>query len=122
MSDGLRSGRVDLLRSDAQGNIWVFATDSDDDITTTDVLDPATGILRPVEALFPELRLKQGAIVRVGPQREHGVLVFGAASPARCIIRDGKGALRIIPLEGERFLPLGDDRNGAIIGHLVGAD
>ena len=114
--DGLSAGRVDALRRDRQGKIWVFAFDTENDIAAVDVLDPRNGKLGPPGDLPLELE----RLVRVGPQRNDGVLVMGARSPAACVIRQRSGRFSVIPLEGTRFEPLGNDGTGAIVGQLWG--
>lgn len=121
VSDGLRGGRVDALRRDAQGQVWVFSALPNGDIATVDLMDPLVGTLHPMEQEITDLPFRLADVVRVGPQREEGGLVLGLASPARCAIYRRDGRFRVIDLEGARFEPLGDDRAGHIIGHLVGA-
>ncbi|MGV3636230.1 MAG: two-component regulator propeller domain-containing protein, partial [Flavobacteriales bacterium] len=120
--DGLRGGRVSALRKDAKGRIWVFCDSRENDIMHMDILDPATGSLRPMEDRFPALPFAPADPVRYGPQRADGSIVLGAAAPARCIVFDAHERFTIHTLPGERFEPLGDDQNQRTIGHLVGAD
>lgn len=113
--DGLSAGEVDGLRSDAEGRLWVFATDAEGDINAIDVLRPDAPRLEPVS----DLPVDQDEIIRVGPQRDDGVLVLGLRSPARCLWRLADGTYRMHALPGERFEPLGDDGSGAVIGLLI---
>ncbi len=119
VSDGLRGGRVDALRRDGTGRVWVFSTLPNGDIATVDLLDPLVGTLRPMEQELSELPFRPSHLVRVGPQREDGTLLLGLAAPARCAIRQRDGRFTLLQLQGRRFEPLGDDRTGNIIGHLV---
>ena len=121
LMDGLRGGRVSALRRDAKGYIWVFCDSRENDIIHLDILDPATGLLRPVQDRFPELPFDPADLIRYGPQRADGSLVLGAAAPARCIVFDAHDRISVHELDGERFEPLGDDQNQRIIGHLVTA-
>lgn len=121
VSDGLSGGRVDILRRDAEGLIWVFSTAASNDIVTIDVLDPVEGVLQPLDKHFADLPFKPADVIRVGPQRVDGIMVIGARSPARCIIHSRNGGFKEFPLWGDRFEPLGSDRMGDIIGHLVGS-
>lgn len=120
MSDGLSGGRVDALRHDAAGFVWVFSTAANNDILTIDLVDPLAGKLRTMADHFGAMPLKPREIIRVGPQRTDGVLIFGASSPARCVLYRGSRGFKVMQLAGgERFEPLGDDGVGNIIGHLV---
>ena len=114
-ADGLSAGEVDHLRSDAEGRLWVIATDRETDITAIDILRPDAQRLEPV----PDLPVDLDHIIRVGPQRPDGVLVFGLRSPARCLWRLADGTYHTHALPGERFEPLGDDGSGSVIGLLV---
>lgn len=119
--DGLSGGRVDALRSDAQGQIWVFSSEATDDITSIDLLDPMTGALRPLSIAAPAFPVPLQQVVRVAPRRNDGAVVLGTRSPAGCIIYHHTSAIRHIPLDGERFEPLGSDNKGRVFGHLVGS-
>lgn len=122
VSDGLSGGRVDALRRDAEGLIWVFSTSAANDLVTIDVIDPRVGLLQPFSERFPDASFDPGHLVRVGPQRADGTILFGARSPARCIRYQRDGRFIIIPVHGDRFEPLGDDAMGNIIGVLVAVD
>lgn len=119
VSDGLRSGRVDMLRKDTDGRVWVIATRTNEDVATIDIMDPWTGTLSPFGSNTDTLPFDPRSIVRIGPQRAHGKLTLGTAAPARCIIHHGDGRYTVHSLPGDRFEPLGDDRRGSIIGHLI---
>lgn len=122
VSDGLTGGRVDALRRDPDGIIWVFSSSAANDIVTIDLMDPAVGSLRPLTVRHEELPFNADELIRVGPQRFDGKILLGARSPARCILYNGDGRFKVIPLKGERFEPVGMDRMGEMIGHLVGED
>ncbi len=122
VSDGLRGARVDILRHDAEGMVWVFSTLANGDIATIDLIDPLAGTLYPMEQGIKSTPFSVVDMVRVGPQRMDGTLVFGLASPARCAIYRRDGQFTVIPMDGLRFEPLGDDGVGNVIGHLVGRD
>ncbi|MBL7953264.1 MAG: hypothetical protein JNM62_16275 [Flavobacteriales bacterium] len=122
LSDGVSGARVDALRRDGAGLIWVFATSAENDITNLDILDPATGTIRSLPERFPELPFDPAQLVRFGPQRQDGTISLGAASPARSIRYDRTRGFIVQQLDGARFEPLGDDRMGLIIGHLVKSD
>lgn len=117
VADGLSGGQVDHLRMDAQGTIWAIAVDGDLDIKAMDILRPGAPRLEPV----PDFPVALKEVVRVGPQRLDGGLVFGGRSPARCIWRHPSGSYTVQTLAGERFEPLGDDGSGAVIGLLIEA-
>jgi sugar lactone lactonase YvrE len=117
VADGLSAGQADHLRMDAQGTIWAIAVDGDLDIKAVDILRPDAARLEPV----PDLPVPLKDLIRVGPQRTDGGLVFGARSPARCIWRHPNGSYTVQALAGHRFEPLGDDGSGAVIGLLVDA-
>lgn len=122
LSDGVSGARVDALRRDGAGLIWVFATSAENDITNLDILDPTTGSIRSLAERFPDLPFDPTHLVRFGPQRQDGSISLGATAPARCIRYDRARGFAIQELDGVRFEPLGDDRMGLIIGHLVKHD
>lgn len=117
VADGLSGGQADHLRMDAQGSIWAIAVDGDLDIKAVDILRTDAARLEPVS----DLPVPVKDLIRVGPQRNDGGLVFGARSPARCVWRHPDGSYAVQTLAGERFEPLGDDGSGAVIGLLVEA-
>lgn len=122
VSDGLSGGRVDALRRDGDGLIWAISTDISNDIKTVDVMDPRAGVLQPFAERFARPPFDPSDLVRIGPQRADGSIVLGAASPARCIVYQRGGMFKVIPVDGQRFEPLGDDANGNIIGHIIAVD
>jgi ligand-binding sensor domain-containing protein len=122
VSHGLSSSWVDALRLDAEGAIWVFATDAADDIITIDILGKERGTLKPLQEHFTQFPIDPAYLVRVGPRRPDGGIVLGARTPARCVRYRKGGTFQVIELPGERFEPLGDDRLGGIIGLLIAKD
>ncbi|MBK8498638.1 MAG: hypothetical protein IPL52_07430 [Flavobacteriales bacterium] len=122
VSDGLSGGRVDVLRRDGDGLLWAISTDIANDIKTIDVMDPRAGVLQPFVERFAMLPFDPSQLVRIGPQRADGAIVLGASSPARCIVYHRAGTFKVMPLDGQRFEPLGDDANDKIIGHIIALD
>lgn len=118
VGDGLSQGRADQLRRDAQGRIWAIATDAREDVIAIDILDPVSGRLQPMSSCHADLPFDLATVKRIAPQRDDEVIVLGTASPAQCIRFNG-AEFKVHRLEGDRFDPLGYDRVGNVIGHLM---
>lgn len=119
IADGLSCGRIDAMRRDVGGRIWVFTYDTDGGMASIDVVHPRSGSVMPLAATAQTSPVPIAELTRPAPQVADGTILLGAQRPARYLTHGRNEQWRVVQLDGERFEPFGVDRGGGVIGMLT---